>query len=608
MAESSDHASKNGRAAWVGMRTLRQRPHLVGRTKAGEPVFEVRSVRLVLKKDANHFNRLLECTKCSADIAGQPVLRIGDLDGPSYAGLCESCSRVAATPARRHQAPGRHQAPAKEVVAPPRQMSAVPEHPAEPPDAAPEVADDGRLAAAEARIDVVTARCDQLAGSLEAEHAKRRQIEEAPAPGLSPLQLVAGIADLRAEVASSSDAHAAKLAALEEFVGHSITGIVQLHHGQERELAATSAALAEARAEIARLAESNAELGRLQVEADRRGVAMAAKIADLPPVGEVAEAIRSGLEEVRTHVELSLAGQRAELDAVVTAGLSGPLLEIASLKQRLDENVANLTQLVEDKQSDLGASVEGLRPELATLTEAVQELTGFRDRLEERLDDLVPRIAHHEVQMGELSASSDAIVSRLQVLERRIDEAVRQLTQRAEDHEATSSTLVAAELHAALDAGLSSTRSEIASLKQQLDDNVVALTEMVQGTRSAGDKSLRDRVGRELAPLAEAVQQLMGFRTEVVERLDGLDHRALEDQKLLGSWSSSLDAREMRLQGLEGRIEESVHRLTGLIESEVDGSPPTNGGRPSSLLAGLERQLQEADRRLTCHTLDPGDH
>ncbi|MDQ4069819.1 MAG: hypothetical protein M3203_10180, partial [Actinomycetota bacterium] len=70
MPETSDHSALHRRATWVGLRTLRQRPKMVGDARSGEPVFEVRSVRLVLREGASHFSRLTECSKCGREVPG----------------------------------------------------------------------------------------------------------------------------------------------------------------------------------------------------------------------------------------------------------------------------------------------------------------------------------------------------------------------------------------------------------------------------------------------------------------------------------------------------------------------------------------------------------
>lgn len=85
----------NKRANWVGLRTLRQVPKIVGRTTTGDPVFEVRSARLVLLADAAHFNRLLACSACGRDVPGPSVLNPAELDQGAYSVICSHCAKTA---------------------------------------------------------------------------------------------------------------------------------------------------------------------------------------------------------------------------------------------------------------------------------------------------------------------------------------------------------------------------------------------------------------------------------------------------------------------------------------------------------------------------------
>ena len=63
MAEAPGRAEDHKRATWVALRTLRQRPKVVDQGANGEPIYEVRSVRLILGDKADHFSRLAECSK-----------------------------------------------------------------------------------------------------------------------------------------------------------------------------------------------------------------------------------------------------------------------------------------------------------------------------------------------------------------------------------------------------------------------------------------------------------------------------------------------------------------------------------------------------------------
>src|SRR5215210_903348 len=101
MADAPGTGSDQKRATWVALRTLRQRPKVVDHRENGDPVFEVRSVRLVLRDNADHFNRLAQCSKCGREVPGAPVLSQADLTRPSHSVICKECVRNATAVARR---------------------------------------------------------------------------------------------------------------------------------------------------------------------------------------------------------------------------------------------------------------------------------------------------------------------------------------------------------------------------------------------------------------------------------------------------------------------------------------------------------------------------
>lgn len=99
MAMSSDEVRRQQqrRANWVGLRTFRLRPSVIGATAAGDPVVEVDTVRLVLERDAGYFRRLVPCASCQGDVAGSPVTGLGDLAAPPLPVLCVACVKRAGT-------------------------------------------------------------------------------------------------------------------------------------------------------------------------------------------------------------------------------------------------------------------------------------------------------------------------------------------------------------------------------------------------------------------------------------------------------------------------------------------------------------------------------
>lgn len=98
MSDASGAASRrHSRASWVGLRTLRQVPKVVGETIAGDPVFEIRSVRFVLPVDGAHFRRIVTCSRCGEEVPGPAVLSAADLDHPPHAVICKDCVKTVAT-------------------------------------------------------------------------------------------------------------------------------------------------------------------------------------------------------------------------------------------------------------------------------------------------------------------------------------------------------------------------------------------------------------------------------------------------------------------------------------------------------------------------------
>src|SRR4051812_717529 len=156
------------RAVWVGLRTLRQRPRHVGQTAGGDPVFEVRSVLLVLRPEAAQFNRLLQCAKCGTEVIGRRVYTPADLDQPVSSVICKECVRKGTPPAPPPQpwvarVPRARRAPRPERTTRARPPAVGGATPANAADAGRAVAagagpeNDARLAALETRIDDLVA-------------------------------------------------------------------------------------------------------------------------------------------------------------------------------------------------------------------------------------------------------------------------------------------------------------------------------------------------------------------------------------------------------------------------------------------------------------------
>ena len=359
MPESVGEAAARRRANRVGLRTLRQRPRIVGHTAAGLPIYEVRSVRLLLLGDANHFSRLEQCARCGRNSGGAPVLKPDDLDQPTQAMLCRDCNSWADSllPTMDAAAAGPEPPEPPDEPEPPEppEPPDEPEAPDEPEPPAPEPepvaavpADGGRTAPAEA-VEAVEARL----------HAS----------------LVAGLSQIRTAVGDALQAGTARTTELEGHVRRVGTEVAQILRGQRGELAALSDALAETRAEL-----------------HRRIDAMEAR--------EATPAAEPLIEEALAGLARSVQAHRTEVHATVSAGFSEAVAQVTALEQQLHDRVAVLTRVVQELV-EAGRLAEG---RLQALEQGIQ---ASRDRLaqpvETRRGDLV----------GDIERELDAAQQRL---------------------------------------------------------------------------------------------------------------------------------------------------------------------------------------------------
>lgn len=142
MPEPSEGGSPRQKDAnRIARRTFRQRPKLVGTTADGEPVYEVRSVRLVLRGGSPAFNRIVTCERCGQDQVGAAVLSQDDLDAPARPMICAGCIRRAGVSGAREPEP----------------TSSPPEHPVPAPPVEP-----AQRESIEHRLQSVAAQVEEL--------------------------------------------------------------------------------------------------------------------------------------------------------------------------------------------------------------------------------------------------------------------------------------------------------------------------------------------------------------------------------------------------------------------------------------------------------------
>lgn len=403
MAESPSPAPQQRRANWVGLRTVRQRPKLVDHTGGGMPVYEIRSVRLVLVGDAAHFNRLVPCSKCGTDVPGPPVLSAADLDRPSHSVICKDCVRASGVSQPAHAvrpaAPRPEPPPEIEVVIAPETPAPPPESTEAEPAPAPEpvavpVVDEDRLAAMEDQLRAALLRIAELADVQRMESIRRTKGDEAVQAQVQAA-LVEGLAELRAEVLAWAEATAARLTALEASVRGTVDHV---------------------RAELARVGTSTEELAA-RVSAQAAGTSAAI------------EAAHGGLASLEVAMDERV---RQEVAAIAPAvdDLTRARDRVAAEVDRLVHHAAATDARVEALTSSADMGVSGLHALEHRMQDAVhrlaKEIEAHRRSLQEQ-DVSPPAVAVSPP--GERATAAEAgSADLLDALERQLREAETRLS------------------------------------------------------------------------------------------------------------------------------------------------------------------------------------
>lgn len=396
MPEPSNQASLQRRANWVGLRTLRQRPKLVGATPAGEPVYDVRSVRLVLRGLSPHFDRLAPCSRCGKEVPASPVLSVADLERPLRPVICTDCVRGTGVStffdtSTRPPALEREPEPPEPVEMPapaPAAVMAV----ADAPNAE-RTAMEERLALFERHLRAVTDRVNQLGHDLWADRAateERGRTEEA-------------------EVRSALDRLGEELAA--------VAGVGGQVDSQQAELAAALSAVAEIRSEIERLSEANLELARANQDLERR----AATKAPMSPYDPAAEMVAAQEELAEAHREL--ARRLADVEAPAAPA------DLSQIRRQVADGVAEverrLAARLEAQRRDLEAAIEdSIRGQRAGVGQMQHEMAEGQADLRQRLDALSAQLAQGMARMDAHAAWAASTTDRLDEFEERLERAL----------------------------------------------------------------------------------------------------------------------------------------------------------------------------------------
>lgn len=556
MAEhSSPVIQRQRRANWVALRTLHQLPKLVGQTKGGDPVYEVRSVRLVLRPDASRFKRLVECSRCGEEVAGSSVTGPEVLDLVPSPLICRKC--VAESSRSRAWRP-EDRAPQEPEVEPEVEV----EEPDEEADIGPEGID--RLELLEASLDAVSAKLDEVA-----EAGERRGADTGPvAADLATVRQA--LDEARAEMAKSADASGARLSVVEGQVRQGLTALADLIDGQRADINAVAASMAEIRGEIERVSRSQVEL------TDAAAAQLLGGLGDRADGDEVAAAVVQGLERRIDDVQAELAAlavtHQDELRAELDHGLEQVRAESTERDEHVQAAMARMSGMVASVLGDVESSIEdAIRARTADLVEAQVRLTAAQADLSDRLEAL-----RTSVEGSAPPPAGDAeAVSGLREEIARVSDAQRDLAAAVEDRHVA--------LNEALTAGLEDLRTEGTERERDLQHGMSRLSAMVAALRSDLETSIGDAVRFETASVEQAQEAQWAAQAELNRKLDGL--------------AVSVEAGERRLHALEWRMEEALSRLSERLDRpavEVPAPTPTMG----TLLEGLEQQLRAAEGRL----------
>lgn len=449
-----DRASLLRHATWVGVKTLRERPKVVGETKGGALVFEVRSVRLVLTDDARHFNRLTDCSKCGREVAGAAVFRPADLDRPTEPALCKSClpGSVTAGPPPRERRTPTSQPPAAPV--------------AEAPEEAPEPAEatlDARLKTIEAQWEAAVGLAEPI--DVDGLKSAETRLQDA---------LRQGLAEVRAEMSAALE-RGADLAMVDEEARRRTEKLTQAVQAQQGRLLSLSAVLDEVRTEMRRLAAST-EGSRAQAELERW---IDERIAGARiDVTALEQRLRDHLTPLARRADLNqeLARSHGALERRIEETAASAAAQAAAVEQQLRAEISDLRQLVgalrHEIEASLGAPVQA---GLAAIVQAVQELARARDEIRASAEQTARTLVSAVEEEG----------GRVRSLELRVDKAIERLTAVLDHHHQQLRDVVAMyRLEAGVDAALSvrSTPGElVVALERQLQAAEGRLAELTAG-------------------------------------------------------------------------------------------------------------------------------
>lgn len=544
------------------MKTLRQRPTVVGRTDDGATIYGIRSVELVLPSGALHFKRLVPCAKCGRKVPGSVVLGPADLDRPATPVFCDRCGRAIDHPSREAS---RETAPAPEPVV---TVGAV---------------DDGRLAAVEAQLAELAARVAALPAAAP-EAVAARDLADLRAGVTDMIDATAhalhaalrdGLDHLGAEIAAHSHAEIEETLARELVeVGTNLAGA--LTQGLDRfrsEMASLQQRVDEsaARSEMEQVAEATRELAQAQRDLDQKVSDLGIQVSALPGFDPEAVGGRE-LAELRARVVETIGADHAQLRGELAEGLGVLRAEIGHLEQRSQDEVASVAALLEAQRKELTEALHDVAQEAA----AQQRIEG--EPASHSHTEIEERLARELAGMGTslaaaLSQGLEHVRSEMASLQRRADESAGRSEmdrEMAELRARVVETIGAedAQLRNELAGGLDALRAEIVLLGQRSQDELASVAALLDAQRKELTEALHDVAQETLMAVAEPLRDLTKAREEFERRVEALTASA----KAAAAWLHALEQKVSR--------------------------PAQKRRPPRALVESLEQQLLEAEKRL----------
>lgn len=355
IASSSLPPRRQNRANWVALRTLRQVPKLVGKTDGGDPLFEVRNVRMVLRGEANHFSRLVTCTNCGREVPGLPILSPDDLTHAPGPFVCTDCVEALRT------------------------QGAPPPSPAPP-------AEDAELRRLAGRIDELEGRLGEDAGALDA--LEQRLAAAASAAHAEAVTLRLAVDERLDALDDTSEAQRQDLQAALRDAMADVRAVATVPADITDRLHALEQRATRAGAEVA-------ELGELHAALDAGLGTLRSEIADVrSAVKRVADGQADLGDRLETYVRASLApdeqakGRRSgrkgtDADRITTAAAA--IEDLLREQRQLKEQVAALAQASDTASaaaSRAASQVSALSPLRSEIKLLHQELAEQNETLE----------------------------------------------------------------------------------------------------------------------------------------------------------------------------------------------------------------------------------